>query len=153
MRLFICFLPLFIMLLTAPSGGAQPLTSSKRLGVQSRVLKGLSQKKIIELFGPPNRKYSSSQGSESWTYGSSIVFFTDGKVSAWSDSGELSHGQHVAAMQASHGFTGSNSFDSGHNPADAGELTKRKHWKNAWTPKQEISEKDVLDSIIDEENK
>jgi len=80
---------------------------------------GRTEAQMTERFGRPDEVRSKPNGSSEWLYGQSTLFFSGGKVSAWSDAGELSHRAQVNTLksderQASDDLSG--------------------QWENPWTP-------------------
>ncbi len=53
------------------------------------ILNDLSEKQIIKTYGKPDKIVKSSKKQSQWIYGESLIFFSEGKVSAWSDQGDL----------------------------------------------------------------
>jgi hypothetical protein len=96
-------------------------------------LKNLSVEEIIKRFGPPDQKRASPNGRESWVYGKSIIFFSEGKVTAWSDAGEFAERKNLAQIQA---------------PPEKDEKDLSQVWINPWTPNSmEHAQDEVLQDI------
>jgi len=75
-------------------------------------------------------------GSLEWTYGRSSIFFLEGKVTAWSDVGELSQRERIRSVKSEK----PNSDDSLSGV-----------WKNPWTPpaRDKVPD-DNLDLVVEE---
>jgi hypothetical protein len=96
-------------------------------------LKNLSVEEIGKRLGPPDQKRASANGRESWVYGKSIVFFSEGKVTAWSDAGEFTERKNLAQIQAS---------------SEKEEENLSQIWINPWTPNSmEHAQDEVLEEI------
>ena len=52
-------------------------------------LNDLSQKQIIKTYGKPDKIVKNAEKQSQWIYGESLIFFKEGKVTAWSDQGDL----------------------------------------------------------------
>jgi len=91
-------------------------------------LNDLTEYQIIKTYGKPDNIVKSSKEDSRWLYGKSLIFFTKGKVSAWSDQGDLLS-KESGAIKLDHYMQG---------------------WKNAWTYKSlESKDKVLLDFIKD----
>jgi hypothetical protein len=98
---------------------------------------GLSVAEVARALGEPDRKGGAGgPGVESWYYGESMVLFADGKVSAWSDHGELSEREEM------------HQFDSSDSTASA--PVEYHGWENAWTAEKLPDAAELLDTIIQE---
>ncbi len=82
-------------------------------------LYGLSESQITDRYGKPDDVKTKSDKSAEWFYGQSSVFFLEGRVSAWSDAGELQQRERLTALQADK-----------HQRDDS--LSEQ--WVNPWTP-------------------
>jgi hypothetical protein len=91
---------------------------------------GISADELTAQLGKPDER-SGDPSSEKWKYGSSLVFLRDGKVTAWSDTGNLASRR-----------TGRANF-------------KRKQerrvndWAKAWEPQESLSRDKAIDSVLD----
>ena len=97
-------------------------------------LQGLSAKEVVQHFGPPDQKQKTSSGKETWSYGRSIILFRDGKISAWSDAGELAKRIKLAKL----------------SNKDRRATQEREHWKNPWTTQKPLSNKQLLYQLLEE---
>mgnify|MGYP001579510534 CR=1 FL=1 len=98
---------------------------------------GLSVAEVARGLGEPDRKGGvGGPGVETWYYGESMVLFADGKVSAWSDHGELSEREEM------------HQFDSSDPAASA--PVEYPGWENAWTAEKLPDAAELLDTIIQE---
>ena len=98
------------------------------------LLAGLSVDEVAHLFGPPSHKNEKRKGRETWIYGKSTVMFTDGKVTAWSNFGDLDEHKNLAAVQR--------------EDEDIQEYYDRE-WLNLWTPHPGLEELDVVEEVVD----
>jgi len=99
---------------------------------------GLESEEVIERFGAPDQKDNPSKpGSESWHYGSSVIFFTEGKVAAWSIVGNSLSLRQKMQVRRKKLQSGKRSF------AEQG-------WRNAWQRYQQVVADDVLEEIVPE---
>ena len=98
-------------------------------------LAGLSSEELVRKFGVPDKK-SADGLRETWTYGQSEIFITDGRVSAWSDSGDL-FGRRVKAGLSPRGA------EKEEKPLPAGD-----GWVNAWQKEKKVTSEEVIDEII-----
>ena len=80
---------------------------------------GLSQNQIEERFGKPDSERKKPNGSLEWNYGHSSIFFIDGKVSAWSDVGELNQRERIHSVKSEKPITDDSLSGI---------------WQNPWTP-------------------
>lgn len=98
-------------------------------------LKGMDQKSIEAELGAPDERRGAGQGRESWLYGSSVLLFRDGRVTAWSDAGELLSRRNMAKVKR--GAAGEEESVSGSSLI----------WRNPWTPWQELDAAQVVDEL------
>jgi hypothetical protein len=90
--------------------------------------KNKSMADIQNLLGDPDAKKSMGEGRESWSYGSSIVLFRDGTVTAWSDAGELREQKNLSQIQK--------------------QEVAISPWLNPWTPEPEVTAEEVVDDLL-----
>ena len=95
--------------------------SGERVGINISIRLGSKQ------------KGRAKAGTESWYYGESVVYFSNNKVVAWSDRGELSMRSRLRGRQSKKNFT-----DDG--------------WQSAWRREKPVSSKDVLNDLVGEED-
>jgi hypothetical protein len=114
---FLCSVAAILILTAATPAAAQTITAPSKNAAQSYY--GLTQAQIEMRFGGPDRKLEKSGGGSEWSYGNSVFFFTEGKVNAWSDGGELRQREDENALRQE---------PSRHDDALSGE------WENPWTP-------------------
>lgn len=105
--------------------------------VQRVDLQGLGVEEVQATFGTPDQKTASESGRETWSYGRSIILFREGKVSAWSDAGELSRRKNLAKVQNK----------------DVLAEQERELWKNPWTPQQALGDRQVLQQLVSQAQK
>ena len=97
---------------------------------------GLSQSQIEDRFGKADSERKKPNGSVEWMYGRSSMFFLDGKVTAWSDVGELSQRERIHSIKTE-------------KPINDDSLSGV--WQNPWTPPaRDKSADDTLDIVVDE---
>ena len=82
-------------------------------------LDGLSYAEAETKFGKPDDKIEKSSGGAEWKYGSSTLFFSGGKIMAWSDAGELKTRERRVDLEKA---------PVKHDDSLSGE------WENPWTP-------------------
>jgi hypothetical protein len=106
-------------------------------------LRGLSKDELIKYLGKPDQvstpssnDVNSSNPRAEWRYGNSLVFLIDGKVTAWSDSGDLESRKIVSSLQPKGG---------------RGRLkdTGLAGWKNAWEKEEEITSDEVVSELLE----
>ena len=116
---------------------AQPITNlqtAKRPASESYY--GQTEAQMTARFGRPDEVRNKTNGSSEWLYGQSTLFFSGGKVSAWSDAGELAQRAQVNTLkrddrQASDDLSG--------------------QWENPWTPpRRKGSASASLQDVIDQ---
>lgn len=117
-----------------------PFVRAQNLTVQTAPARtsyyGLSQSQIEERFGKADSERKKPNGSTEWVYGHSSMFFIDGKVSAWSDVGELSQRERIHSIKTE-------------KPASDDSLSGV--WQNPWTPPARgKGTDDTLDIVVDE---
>lgn len=95
---------------------------------------GLTPDQLEQNYGKPDRKTAGGPGKETWYYGASILFLTDGHVSAWSDNGELAKRR----AEAKFAF----------KPTATAQEAQPEGWVNAWQEEKKISSEDVIDEIL-----
>ncbi len=101
-----------------------PLSSMRDLGAEE----------VLQHLGPPDRKQAVDEDRESWWYGKSIVFFNQGKVTAWSDSGDFTQRKNLSRIKAEQPQQNQEAF---------------RQWPNDWTPpRADQLEDEVLRRIL-----
>jgi hypothetical protein len=111
-------------------------------------LRGLSQDELMKYLGKPDQiaKQGASADSTSdkkrseWRYGNSLVFIVDGKVTAWSDSGDLEARKLVSSLQPK----------NGRGRLKDGGL---EGWKNAWQKEEEVTSDQVVSELLSQASK
>lgn len=99
---------------------------------------GLESEEVIERLGIPDRKEGPGKtGTESWHYGASVIFFAEGKVSAWSIIGNSLSLRQKMQVRRKKLLSVRRSF------AEQG-------WRNAWQRYQQVVAEDVLQEIVPE---
>lgn len=104
-------------------------------------LRGLSKDDLVRYLGKPDQVSSTLMGSNSddlraeWRYGNSLVFLVDGKVTAWSDSGDLDSRRLISSLQPKNarGRLKDDSLDG---------------WKNAWEQEDEVTSDEVVSELL-----
>lgn len=99
-------------------------------------LKGMSPEEVLERFGKPDRSDESVEERQIWYYGKSMILFNNGKVSAWSNTGELQGRNNLSTIRDKRRV---NSFAA--------------NWVNVWTPIDRLSANDVIQSLMTNEGK
>ncbi len=99
---------------------------------QDERLSGLSGKEVERRFGPPDERRSGQEGKESWLYGKSVILFRNGKVTAWSNAGEMSGRENLATVRS----------------GEDDEESSRYLWQNPWTPQEGPNAKKVLEDLF-----
>ncbi len=109
------------VLLSIPChAAAQPApTAQSPKRAPSESYYGRTEGEMTQRFGRPDEIRNKSNGSAEWIYGASTLFFSAGKVSAWSDAGELSERAEVHKVKRDERETSDDL---------AGQ------WENPWTP-------------------
>lgn len=97
-------------------------------------LKGLDQKQIEAQLGAPDERRGAGQGRESWLYGSSVLLFRDGVVTAWSDAGDLLGRKNITKVKK---------VDGEEEALPSSSLL----WRNPWTPWQDVNAAQIVDEI------
>ena len=98
---------------------------------------GMTSDDIYRSYGKPDSQETKPGNSiETWHYGASMIFFAGGKVTGWTDRGEL------ADHKAAHDF----------QPAShvAQKPFAEEGWHNAWTPEHKTESGEVIDTIIED---
>ncbi len=100
-------------------------------------LKGMKREQVLELIGKPDSTKGDVEttGKETWTYGRSLILFTDGIVSGWSNAGELRPRRNLARVKKS-----KNSEYDRYSSS----------WENDWTPQQLDRPEEVIEDIMNE---
>ena len=101
-------------------------------------LKGLSTVEVRERLGVPDQTQKTGRDQQSWFYGKSMVLFSKGTVTAWSNAGELSGRKNLAAIREAEN-------------RDIDLFSDR--WSNPWTPRDEPNSKKILIDIMKEDDK
>ena len=101
------------------SAQAQGLEPRAVTAKESSSFYGLTEGQVTSRFGKPDEVTTKSNGGAEWSYGRSVIFFSGGKVMAWSDAGELQQREKIALLKS--------------------DKTKRddslsEEWANPWTP-------------------
>lgn len=96
-------------------------------------LKGMKASQVRALVGQPDNREITGDSSSTWNYGKSMIFFRDKVVVAWSDSGDLQSRANLALIRDT-------------RKSDFHVFSKR--WKNMWTPREELSQKEVLRELL-----
>ena len=134
-RLFCCFICLLLFEAMPTAAAAQSVQPSVP-NTAPASLKDLSVEEVLKQFGPPDEKKQHSNDRESWFYGRSMIFFNQGKVSAWSNAGEISSRKNLAQIQA---------------PAEEASPKRAENWLNDWTPNTAHRAQDeVLEELTDD---
>lgn len=95
-------------------------------------LAGLDASAITQMFGEPDRR-SSSSDAENWYYGGSTIFFSGGKVAAWTGA------EHLSELRLNHQFV--------QGPARGGEEYE-KGVVSDWRPEANVSSDEVIKEIV-----
>lgn len=105
-------------------------------------LRGLSKEELTKYLGKPDQVSSSTlNGSDDqnyraeWRYGNSLVFLVNGRVTAWSDSGDLESRELVSSLQPKNGRG---------RLKDIG----LDGWKNAWEKEDDITSEEVVSELL-----
>jgi hypothetical protein len=98
---------------------------------------GIGAKKVIYIVGEPEHKtIKDSSNSESWHYGNSLLFMENGKLVAWSDSGEL---KELALARKQ---------EREKRAKKRQRKDRESGWIDVWQPSPSLSPKEVLDDIL-----
>ena len=84
-----------------------------------RSLRNLDSEEVEKIFGPADRQEELSDQRVSWWYGKSIIFFSQGRVYAWSDGGDLNSRRNLHQIKSKTSSEKNNSSQL---------------WANDWTP-------------------
>lgn len=123
----------------ATGAGAEDTLSGARASLRS--ISALTTEEISKQFGPPDKR-EAKDSREQWFYGTSVIFFTNGKVSAWSDAGELEERHLLASLAPAPKSKTEN------------EALQPPGWKNAWQREDRVTSDQVIDElIVDDEAK
>ena len=115
---------------------SNPAFGQNAPGARTSALYGMNEAQIGERFGRPDDVRKKSEDSVEWIYGQSTVFFIQGKVSAWSDAGELAQRERLSALQSDKALRDDSLSDQ---------------WVNPWTPPGRAAPPtDSLTDVIDE---
>ncbi len=98
-------------------------------------LKGLSRTQIVKLLGKPDSLKEQPPEKEAWTYGRSLILFTDGVVSGWSNAGELRPRRNLARVK---------------NPRSSEYDRFSSSWTNDWTPQDLVEPEEVISDIMED---
>lgn len=101
------------------------------VGQQESGLSGLGAKEVETRLGPPDERRVTGDGRESWIYGRSVILFNNGKVTAWSNAGEMEGRQNLADVLIRDG-------------ADSSKYL----WENPWTPRPGPQPRDILQELF-----
>lgn len=110
--------------------------------VNKDYLRGLNKEELVKYLGkpdqisPPSSNNTDPKARAEWRYGNSLVFLIDGKVTAWSDSGDLESRKLVSSLQPKGGRA---------RLKDGG----LEGWKNAWQKEDEITSDEVVSDLLD----
>lgn len=97
---------------------------------------GLTTGQVKTRFGDPDEVRNKPSGSTEWSYGRSVIFFSNDKVTAWSDAGELVQREKMALLK------------SDRSKRDD---TLSEEWVNPWTPpKRGVARSAGIDEMIDQ---
>lgn len=96
-------------------------------------LKGSTLEQVRAVLGTPDAERNEAEGATSWVYGRSLVFFRNGRVTAWSNAGELEKRRNLARVAEDQG-TEYEEFSSS--------------WKNDWTPQKAQKPEHVLRELM-----
>ncbi len=91
-------------------------------------LNDLTEYEILKTYGKPDNIEKSNKEDSRWLYGKSLIFFTKGKVSAWSDQGDLLSKESESIKLDRY----------------------MRDWENPWTYKSEKNEDKILLDFIKE---
>jgi hypothetical protein len=125
--------PLFSPIIE-PAAAAPAAEERSRARSEPLSLQGLRPEEVIRRLGQPDQR-ELSEDQERWIYGQSIVFFTGGVVTAWSDQGDFQPRLIVRSLQKN---------ESG-DPAD------QDGWETAWRRQKPVAPEDVVDEILEPE--
>jgi len=115
--------------------GAEVITGASETDVRDWVI-GRSAAELKILFGSPDGRTSRrGEGSETWRYGKSSIYFQNGQAVAYIDQGELKLRKY-ARPWADRKLRKARDF-------------RREGWTNPWT-KSEITKTKVLESMMTE---
>lgn len=116
-------------------GSTQSAVESSRVDVG---LKGLSGEEVEARFGAPDRRQADSDGRETWSYGRSLILFQGGRVSAWSNTGELERRSNVRELHDN-------------NTPNLEVEYSSTAWSNPWTPKEGVEADEVVLELMEGE--
>ena len=135
-----------ILVALAISGLFFHLVDSRALAQSTSLIKeylrGLSKEELVKYLGKPDQisvPLAKENGSDNqraeWRYGNSLVFLVSGKVTAWSDSGDLESRKLLSGLQ----------------PKGARARLKEgglEGWKNAWEKEDEVTSDQVVSDLL-----
>jgi hypothetical protein len=93
-------------------------------------LSNLHKERLLELYGQPDRAITSS-GEEQLYYGRSVIFLSAGRVTGWSDSGDL------VSRRIQTQFTRPRETPGAYHG-----------WENAWTRAKDVTPEEVIDDLL-----
>ena len=97
---------------------------------------GLTEEEVSLRLGPPDENRAAGDPQrQTWVYGRSLLFFTDGRVAAWSDNGDLRNRESLAKLRDN-------------TVPKKREQAEERIWQNAWTPRPRIPVEEVIDDIL-----
>lgn len=108
-------------------------------------LKGKTPNAVTKRLGRPDKK-NVSGGVEVWSYGKSTVTFTRGRVSGWSDLGDLD--AHALAPKPS--LNPIRAAVKTKSPSEERDPVRRLQWINDWTPLPDVTADAVLVDLMRE---
>ena len=124
---------LILLLLLSPLAASSQLPAVRGSKGSAPSFYGLTEAQIESRFGKPDDKIVKPDLSTEWNYGKSIFFFAEGKVNAWSDTGELAQREDELSLQK--------------DPVRRDDSLLGE-WVNPWTPgKRRSASSNVLDEL------
>ena len=127
MKFIIIFFVAVFLALNQPAL-AQPKSTASGLKI------GQSVHELLRSHGAPDKKIPRRQlNAEIWSYGESLIFVTSGRVTGWTDSGELME----RAQQ-----------NEREHEARTGDSFVHSGWKNEWSRYERVDERAVIDSLV-----
>ena len=98
---------------------------------------GMEMDQAKRAFGEPDRIEGITDGSERWFYGTSELYFSNGKVVLWRDYGDFNKRKQLTALK----------------PKKKADSRSESGWVNSWTPSEALSPEDVVEEIVSDRGK
>lgn len=105
--------------------------------INTPIVSGATQAEVSRALGEPDSREQPRAEVEIWNYGNSLVLFSGGRVSGWTDQGELAERKDLQE------------FSRPTNSVRAPEFSEL-GWHNAWTPDVPPNRSEEIDTLVDD---